>query len=189
MLSESGASYGRKSLGKPRVLLDTNILVSGLVFAKGNEHEILRLVEDRRVTAVLAETVLIEAKQVLNEKFPGFERLLDLFPGGVEFETVSLSEILPVIDACRNKVADGKDAPIYAAVAITKPDCIIRSLQRVPLKSNRRAPRLSWAERCQPTEPQHAQAFWMHAYSGYVLGLDQAPRSGHLLFSGIPDPS
>lgn len=35
----------------PRVLLDTNILVSGMVFTKGNEHEILRLIEEGKLRA------------------------------------------------------------------------------------------------------------------------------------------
>jgi predicted nucleic acid-binding protein len=40
---------------KPTVLIDTNILVSGLVFLKGNEHRILKLAEDKRIVLVLPE--------------------------------------------------------------------------------------------------------------------------------------
>ena len=46
---------------RPRVLLDTNVLISGLVFPKGNEHRILALAEEESITLVLPEPVLIEA--------------------------------------------------------------------------------------------------------------------------------
>ena len=43
---------------KPTVLIDTNILISGLVFLRGNEHRILKLAEDKAITLVLPEFVL-----------------------------------------------------------------------------------------------------------------------------------
>ncbi len=107
---------------KARVLLDTNILISGLVFKKGNEHKILRLIEERRITLVLPETVLIEARRVLAEKFPGFEKLLDLFLDRTEFENIPLNNILPTLETHVGKVKDAKDTPIYAAIATAKPD-------------------------------------------------------------------
>jgi len=110
---------------KARVLLDTNILISGLVFTKGNEHKILRLLEDRRATLVLPETVLMEARKVLMEKFPGFERLLDLFLGRIELETIPLSHILSTLKTYTAKVRDSKDAPIYVAITLAKPDHIV----------------------------------------------------------------
>ncbi len=110
---------------KARVLLDTNILVSGLVFTKGNEHKILRLIEDRRVALVLPETVLIEAEKVLAEKFPRFKRLLDIFLDRIEFETVSLNHILSTLETHVGKVSDSKDASIYAAITLAGPDCVV----------------------------------------------------------------
>jgi predicted nucleic acid-binding protein len=66
-------------MGKPRVVLDTNILVSGLVFCRGSEHRTLRRVEDGSVALVLPESVIIEARKIFAEKFHGFEVLLDIF--------------------------------------------------------------------------------------------------------------
>jgi predicted nucleic acid-binding protein len=43
---------------KPTVLIDTNILISGLVFLKGNEHKILKLAEDKAIALILPEFVL-----------------------------------------------------------------------------------------------------------------------------------
>ena len=60
------------------VLLDTNILISGLLFTKGNEDRILQLFEEGAVDLVLPETVLVESIEVLKEKFEGLESLLGL---------------------------------------------------------------------------------------------------------------
>lgn len=110
---------------RPRVLLDTNTLISGLVFTKGNEHGILRLVEDKRITLVLSETVLIEAKKVLEEKFLGFEELLDVFLNRINFEEVRIIKIQSRMANDSGKVRDKKDVPIYSAVAFSKPDYVI----------------------------------------------------------------
>jgi len=69
---------------KPRVLIDTNILISGLVFLKGNEHKILKLAEERKIVLVLPEFVLEEGRLVLARSFPGHEALLDAFLTSVE---------------------------------------------------------------------------------------------------------
>jgi len=49
---------------KPTVLIDTNILVSGLVFLKGNEHKILKLAEDKTIVLILPQFVLHDATMV-----------------------------------------------------------------------------------------------------------------------------
>ena len=107
---------------KVRVLLDTNILISGLVFTRGNEHQILQLIENRTIKLLLPESVLIEARKVLIKRFPGFEQLLDIFLGRIEFEIAPLSRILSLVENSGKKVRDVKDAPIYAAIALTRPD-------------------------------------------------------------------
>jgi len=107
---------------KARVLLDTNILISGLIFKKGNEHRILRLIEERQITPILPETVMMESRRVLAEKFPGFEKLLDLFLERTEFESIPLNNILPILETYVGKLRDAKDTPIYAAIATAKPD-------------------------------------------------------------------
>ena len=61
------------------VLIDTNILVSGLVFGKGNEHQILEIAENKSITLVLPEFVLEETRAVLRQRFSGHEMLLDVY--------------------------------------------------------------------------------------------------------------
>lgn len=47
---------------RPTVLIDVSILISGLVFLRGNEHRILKLAEDKAITLILPEFVLEEAR-------------------------------------------------------------------------------------------------------------------------------
>lgn len=106
----------------PRVLLDTNILVSGMVFTKGNEHEILRLIEEGKLRLVIPETVLMEAKKVFAAKFAGTDKLLDLFLERIRPELVRLRDVLPLLETHTSKVEDTKDVPIYSAIILAKPD-------------------------------------------------------------------
>ena len=52
----------------PRVFIDTNTLVSGLLFA-GNEAKLLNLALDEKIKLVMSEQVVEETKRTLVEKF------------------------------------------------------------------------------------------------------------------------
>jgi len=106
---------------KPSVLIDTNILVSGLVFAKGNEHEVLKLAEEEEITLILPELVLEEARRVLASKFRGYEGLLDIFLSRVEYRRVEWIEIEEAIPTAVRIVRDRKDAAVAASVIVSKP--------------------------------------------------------------------
>ena len=104
------------------MLLDTNILVSGLIFPKGNEHQILRLIEEGKFNLILPESVVIEAKKTLGDKFPGFEELFDIYRSKTKSETVSIDRILPLTTTYEKQVRDKTDLPIYIAIILTEPD-------------------------------------------------------------------
>lgn len=123
-----------------RVLLDTNILVSGMVFTKGNEHEILRLIEQGKLRVVIPETVLMEAKKVFAAKFAGTDKLLDLFLERIRPEIIRLREVLPLLEIHASKVKDTKDAPIYSAIILGKPDFAVTGDKLLRLDLRR------WAE-------------------------------------------
>lgn len=61
----------------------------------------------------------------LTEKFPGFERLLDIFLGRIEFKTIPLTHILPTLKTYIEKARDSKDAPSYVAITLAKPDHVV----------------------------------------------------------------
>jgi len=107
---------------QPKVIIDTNILISGLVFLKGNEHRILKLAEERKIVLVLPEFVLEEGRLVLTRSFPGHEALLDAFLTKVEHTVLPWKEIGQSAPAYEKKVRDKKDAPLLASVITVKPD-------------------------------------------------------------------
>ena len=107
---------------EPRVLLDTNILISGLVFSGGNEHRILRLAEDGEITLVLPEFVLQETKRVLTERFTGYEGLLDVFLSKLNYILVHWDKLETILPQHEGQVRDKKDIPVLAAVIASEPD-------------------------------------------------------------------
>ncbi len=113
-----------RSTGRSRfsVLIDTNILVSGLVFLEGNEHRILKLAEDRTIILVLPEFVLKEARAVLGRRFPGHEMLLDAFLLRTEHIIIPWSRIERDIPLHQKEVRDGKDAAVLTSTILAKPN-------------------------------------------------------------------
>jgi len=112
-------------MSKPKVLLDTNILVSGLIFPKGNEYKILKLAEDEKIVLVLPKFVIEEAKMVLSRNFAGHEILLDVFLSKVKPTIVSWVQIQQSVPAYRKYVRDKKDTPILVSTLAAKPDFVI----------------------------------------------------------------
>jgi putative PIN family toxin of toxin-antitoxin system len=110
---------------KPSVLLDTNILVSGLVFRSGNEHKLLRLVEDGELILILPDFVIAEAMRVLAAKFPGYEGLLDVFLVSVGHRVVAWEETKSQMPVAKVKVRDLKDAVVLASVLAVDPDYFV----------------------------------------------------------------
>ena len=54
--------------GKIRVVLDSNVLISGLNF-RGREHEVLALGADHKIDVLLSSGILNEVSQTLQRKF------------------------------------------------------------------------------------------------------------------------
>jgi len=106
----------------PSVLLDTNILISGLAFSGGYEHRILRLAEDGEITLVLPEFVILETERVLAERFAGYEALLDVFLSNISYTLVRWDEFEQILPQYEGQVRDGKDAPILASIIASRPD-------------------------------------------------------------------
>jgi putative PIN family toxin of toxin-antitoxin system len=107
---------------RPTVLVDTNILISGLVFLTGNEHRILKLAEDKAITLILPQFVLEEARIVFARRFPGHEALLTALLSRAEHTVLTWKEIEESVSLHEKKVRDTKDAPVLAAVLAARPD-------------------------------------------------------------------
>ncbi len=104
------------------VLIDTNILVSGLVFLRGNEHRILKLAEDKTITLILPEFVLEEARTVLSHRFPGHEAFLDAFLLHAEHTLLPWKRLEQSISEYQGAVRDAKDAAVLASTILAKPN-------------------------------------------------------------------
>lgn len=107
---------------RPTVLIDTNVLISGLVFLRGNEHRLLKLAEDKAITLILPEFVLEEARIVFARRFPGHEALLTAFLSRTEHVVLPWKEIEESVSLHEKNVRDMKDAPVLAAVVVARPD-------------------------------------------------------------------
>lgn len=109
--------------GNPRVFLDTNTLVSGMVFA-GNERKLLDAIIDGKLEWVLSTDVKDEADAVLKRKFPKYSVLFPLFLRLVKYEKVPEDKYEDYTEDC-SKLVNEKDAPILAAAVESDADYLI----------------------------------------------------------------
>jgi putative PIN family toxin of toxin-antitoxin system len=107
----------------PRVFIDTNTLVSGLLFA-GNEAKLLNLALDEKIKLVMSEQVVEETKRTLVEKFM-------LNPAISSVVVVGWSKVAEIVEAPREEakkfrgLVGAKDAKILAAALKSKADFFI----------------------------------------------------------------
>ena len=109
---------------KPRVFLDTNVLLSGIVFA-GNERELLEAAIDGKLELVLSSDVIDEANEVLKKKFPKQVVLFPLFLRMVKHEEISKREYKESEKRCAGLIGDKADVPILAAAIVSKVDYLV----------------------------------------------------------------
>ena len=111
-------------MSRPRILLDTNILVSGLVFY-GNEHQILKKAERNTIALVLSDFILLETRRILEAKFKGYEGLFDVFLKNILYELIPGELIRETLAICEGKIRDKKDTHVLASVIASDPDYIV----------------------------------------------------------------
>ncbi len=61
----------KNNKNKPRIVLDTNVIVSAIVFG-GEPRQILDLLAENTIIVVIAEELLTELRRKINTKFPDF---------------------------------------------------------------------------------------------------------------------
>jgi len=110
--------------GKPRVSLDTNTLVSGMVFA-GNERKLLDAIIDEKLELVLSAAVIDEVNAVLERKFPKHAVLFPLFLRLVKHEKISKGAYKGSGKLYAKLTRDEADAPILAAAATSRVDYLV----------------------------------------------------------------
>ncbi len=103
--------------------LDTNILISGLVF-RGPEHELIRWLHTHREAILWFPTLENEVVEVLHRKFSTADiHWAEIFPPGTRktVEEPSTEHIGQAIDILR----DPKDGPILATARFYEADYLV----------------------------------------------------------------
>jgi len=106
-----------------RVMLDTNVLIPGMVFA-GSQRKLLHTIHLNKASLIVDEFLLKESKAVLSQKFPGHEKLLNNFLLLLQVEHLPLPSKQSVKEA-RAIIRDPKDAVILASAISAKPDVFV----------------------------------------------------------------
>ncbi len=108
---------------QPRVFIDTNTLVSGLLFV-GNEAKLLDLALDGKIKLVISEQVVEETRRTLVEKFR-------LNPAISSVVVVGWSKAAEIVEASKREaekfkdLTGAKDAQILAAAVKSKADFFV----------------------------------------------------------------
>jgi len=108
---------------RPRVFLDTNVLVSALYSADGPPAAILRLHVDERITIVVSQLVVEELIRAIRRKFP------DALPPLREFLLTTPPEVVP--DPSGDEIqrfapaVNRSDAPVLAAAVNADADYLV----------------------------------------------------------------
>ena len=105
-----------------RVMVDTNVLISGMVFG-GPERRLLEVIR-RCHTLVITDYLLAEATEVLARKFPGGEGLLDVLLQSFKVERLPLPSIAKVREAGHH-LRDPKDAAVLASALQAGPEVFV----------------------------------------------------------------
>ena len=104
-----------------RVFVDTNVLISGLIFRHGKEAALLELADKRVVGLVLSARVIAEAQDVFDRKFTDRVHVLAEFLQRGRYELAPEPGEADLQVAVR-LVRDEDDVPILASILASKPD-------------------------------------------------------------------
>jgi uncharacterized protein len=106
-----------------RIMLDTNILISGIVFS-GVERMLINVCSSRGYTIVLSDYIIREANAVLKRKFPGKEILLDILLNKLDVEVTNMP-LSSAVEKARSLIRDPKDAAILASAMDANPEIFV----------------------------------------------------------------
>ena len=103
-----------------RIMVDTNVLISALVFGSAKMMRLLEKVADEH-SMVLCSHIIDEFRDVVTRKSPKYNDVVDTLFGKLSFEMVytpKWQEYMP-------DIRDEKDKPILAAAILADVDIII----------------------------------------------------------------
>ncbi len=95
-----------------RVFVDANTLISAIVFS-GQEHEVLKLAMQKKAELITSESVIEEALDVLQRKFPSKIGLFEEFLKLSEIQVILKKDYASIIES--QVVRDLEDRRVLAA--------------------------------------------------------------------------
>ena len=105
-----------------RVMCDTNVLISGILFPNSVPDKVLRIVVERE-RLVLATYIVEELRRVFQNKFPDKIQLLERYRERREFELFVTPYDLRHVAI--PPVRDTKDEPVLASAILADVDILI----------------------------------------------------------------
>ena len=94
-----------------RVLIDTNVLFSALLFPLSTPARALRKASDEH-SVILCDQNISELKIIIGRKAPEYLPDIDLFLAEFQFE------LIPAVDNASKLIRDAKDQPILNAAIV-----------------------------------------------------------------------
>lgn len=105
-----------------RVFVDTNIIISAILFPKGKTAKVFSHLLEKH-TVIISSYTKEECKEVFANKFPLKKKLLDIFFDGISFEEFKTPDR---IDKNKYpKVRDIKDLPVIVSSILSDSDILI----------------------------------------------------------------
>ncbi len=105
-------------VGKMRILVDTNILFSALVFPKSKPAKALFYVNDNH-EMVLCDRNIMELRDILQRKAARFLPDAEVLLAEMSYE------LIPAVDYAEKLIRDAKDQPILNAAIVFDVDIIL----------------------------------------------------------------
>ena len=101
-----------------RILVDTNVLFSALLFPKSKPAQALLYIADNH-EMVLCDRNIIEIREILKRKAPQFLPDAEVLLAEMSYE------LIPAIDHAEKLIRDAKDQPILNAAIVSDVDIIL----------------------------------------------------------------
>ena len=101
-----------------RVLIDTNVLFSALLFPKSKPAQALLYIADNH-EMVLCDRNIAEIREILKRKAPKFLPDAEVLLAEMSYE------LIPAIDHAEKLIRDAKDQPILNAAIVSDVDIIL----------------------------------------------------------------
>jgi putative PIN family toxin of toxin-antitoxin system len=113
---------GKRKKEGLKVLLDTNVLISGLLFT-GETSRVVRLWQDRRIIPVISRETFEELRSVL--QYPKFALSRREIRDIVEMEILPYFEVIDVVERVRNVCRDPEDDKFIACAISAGVDYLV----------------------------------------------------------------